>query len=310
MGAVDVVVALLVAVTLVNTYIEGGTPWMGLVFLAMGLCRGFLVAAGRGVAAAARRGWGRAAPAARRVGRLLVGCRRVAVPAVQRARLDLIGRPCDAADLRDHLLREGISRQVVDVLMSVPRDRFVPAGLRFRAWEDHAMAIGHGQTISQPTVVALMTEAAAVGPGDHVLDVGTGSGYQAAVLAACGARVHSIERLAALSDRARVRLAELGYDVDVRCGDGTAGLAEEAPFDAIVVAAATPTVPPALLDQLREPGEGRRGGRLVIPIGEPSAWFGGQELVVLERVAEGVTRRKLLDVVFVPLVWEPTGTGQ
>jgi protein-L-isoaspartate(D-aspartate) O-methyltransferase len=115
--------------------------------------------------------------------------------------------------------------------------------------------------------------------------------------------VHSIERLAALSDRACVTLAELGYDVDVRCGDGTAGLPEEAPFDAIVVAAATPTVPPALVDQLRAPGDGRRGGRLVIPIGAPSTRFGGQELVVLERVGEGVTRRKLLDVVFVPLVW-------
>ena len=113
-----------------------------------------------------------------------------------------------AADLREHLLREGISRRVVDVLMSVPRDRFVPPGMAYRAWEDHAMAIGHGQTISQPTVVALMTEAAAVGPGDHVLDVGTGSGYQAAVLAACGARVHSIERLAALADRARATEGE------------------------------------------------------------------------------------------------------
>jgi protein-L-isoaspartate(D-aspartate) O-methyltransferase len=215
-----------------------------------------------------------------------------------------------AADLREHLLREGINRQVVDVLMSVPRDRFVPTGLQYRAWEDHAMSIGLGQTISQPTVVALMTEAAAVGPGDHVLDVGTGSGYQAAVLAACGARVHSVERLAALSDRARVTLAALGYDVDVRCGDGSAGLPAEAPFDAIVVAAATPTVPPALLDQLRAPGEGRRGGRLVIPLGEPSAWFGGQELVVFERVPEGVSRRKLLDVVFVPLVWDADGRGQ
>jgi protein-L-isoaspartate(D-aspartate) O-methyltransferase len=215
-----------------------------------------------------------------------------------------------AADLREHLLREGISRRVVDVLMSVPRDRFVPTGLQFRAWEDHAMSIGHGQTISQPTVVAMMTEAAAVGPGDHVLDVGTGSGYQAAVLAACGAQVHSIERLAALSDRARVTLMALGYDVDVSCGDGSAGLPGEAPFDAIVVAAATPTVPPALLDQLRAPGEGRRGGRLVIPLGEPSAWFGGQELVVFERVPEGVSRRKLLDVVFVPLVWDAPDRGQ
>ncbi len=215
-----------------------------------------------------------------------------------------------AADLREHLLREGLSRQVVDVLMSVPRDRFVPAELGFRAWEDHAMSIGHGQTISQPTVVALMTEAAAVWPGDHVLDVGTGSGYQAAVLAACGARVHSIERLAQLSDRARVTLAELGYDVDVRCGDGSAGLLAAAPFDAIVVAAATPTVPPALVEQLRPPVEGRRGGRLVIPLGEPSGWFGGQELVVFERVPDGISRRKLLDVVFVPLVWEPDGTGE
>jgi len=171
------------------------------------------------------------------------------------------------------------------------------------------MAIGHGQTISQPTVVAMMTEAADVVSGDSVLDVGTGSGYQAAVLAACGARVHSIERLAALSDRARATLADLGYDVDVRCGDGTAGMPEEAPFDAIVVAAATPTVPPALVDQLRAPGGGRRGGRLVIPIGGPSTWCGGQELVVLERVAEGVTRRKLLDVVFVPLVWPVTGSA-
>jgi protein-L-isoaspartate(D-aspartate) O-methyltransferase len=209
-----------------------------------------------------------------------------------------------AADLREHLLREGISRRVVDAMMSVPRDRFVPSGLAFRAWEDHAMSIGHGQTISQPTVVALMTEAADVGPGDHVLDVGTGSGYQAAVLAACGARVHAVERLEPLADRARARLADLGYDVDVSCGDGSAGLPAEAPFDAIVVAAATRTVPPALVTQLRAPGEGVRGGRLVLPLGEPSAWFGGQELVVLERVPDGVSRRKLLDVVFVPLVWD------
>lgn len=210
----------------------------------------------------------------------------------------------DAADLRDHLLREGISRRIVEAMMSVPRDRFVPAGLSFRAWEDHAMAIGHGQTISQPTVVALMTEAAAAGPGDQVLDVGTGSGYQAAVLAACGARVHSIERLPVLADRARATLAGLGYDVAVTCGDGSAGLPEQAPFDAVVVAAATPTVPPALVEQLRAPGPGRRGGRLVIPIGEPSAWFGGQELMLLERVADGLARRKLLDVLFVPLVWD------
>ncbi len=214
----------------------------------------------------------------------------------------------DAAGLRDLLLREGISPRVVDAMMTVPRDRFVPPGMRWHAWEDRAMSIGLGQTISQPTVVAVMTEAAAAGPGDHVLDVGTGSGYQAAVLAACGARVRSIERLPALADAARSRLAELGFDVDVHCGDGSAGLPDRAPFDAIVVAAATPMIPPALLDQLRAPGAGTRGGRLVIPVGEPSAWYGGQQLEVLERVAGATSRRALLDVVFVPLVWTP-GTG-
>ena len=213
----------------------------------------------------------------------------------------------DALDLRDVLLGEGLSRRVVDALISVPRDRFVPWHQRFRAWEDHAMPIGHGQTISQPTVVAVMTEAAAVGPGARVLDVGTGSGYQAAVLAACGATVYSIERIPALADDARARLAGLGLDVVVTCGDGSAGHAECAPYDAIVVAAATPTIPPALVGQLRQPAEGRRGGRLVIPVGDPAARFGGQELVVLEQMAEGVTRRKLLDVVFVPLVWGGDG---
>jgi protein-L-isoaspartate(D-aspartate) O-methyltransferase len=208
----------------------------------------------------------------------------------------------DAADLRDVLLRNGVSRRVVDVMMTVPRDRFVPREMRVQAWADHAMSIGHGQTISQPTVVAIMTQAAAVGPGDVVLDVGTGSGYQAAVLAACGATVHSIERIPVLAERARAVLAELGVDVSVSVGDGAAGLPELAPFDAVVVAAATPVIPPALVEQLRAPGEGRRGGRLILPLGEPSGWFGGQELIVVERTAQGLDRRKLLDVVFVPLV--------
>jgi protein-L-isoaspartate(D-aspartate) O-methyltransferase len=208
----------------------------------------------------------------------------------------------DAADLRDRLLGQGISRRIVDIVVSVPRDRFVPRELRVRAWEDHALPIGHGQTISQPTVVAVMTEAAAVGPGDTVLDVGTGSGYQAAILAATGARVHAIERIPALADAARERLAALGYDVDLHIGDGTRGLPELAPFDAIVVAAATPSIPPALTDQLRLPEATRRGGRLVIPVGEPGGWLGSQELLLIERTTEGLHRRKLLDVVFVPLV--------
>jgi protein-L-isoaspartate(D-aspartate) O-methyltransferase len=208
----------------------------------------------------------------------------------------------DAAALRAHLLQQGIARRVVDAMMSVPRDRFVPKEMRAYAWDDHAMPIGHGQTISQPTVVAVMTEAADVGPGDTVLDVGTGSGYQAAVLAACGARVHSVERIPALARDARQRLAALGLDVSVTVGDGTAGLPDRAPFDAIVVAAATPRTPPALLGQMRPPGDMRPGGRLVIPLGEPSGRFSGQELMVLQRTADGLARRKLLDVVFVPLV--------
>jgi protein-L-isoaspartate(D-aspartate) O-methyltransferase len=207
----------------------------------------------------------------------------------------------DALDLRDLLLGEGIARRIVDAVVSVPRDRFVPGGMVVSAWADHAMPIGHGQTISQPTVVAVMTEAAGVGPGDVVLDVGTGSGYQAAVLAACGAEVHSIERIPELAARARPLLAELGYAVDVTVGDGTRGLPAHAPYDAIVVAAATPAVPEPLLDQLRAPDGDRRGGRLVIPVGG-QAWFGSQELLLIERGADGLRRRKLLDVVFVPLV--------
>ena len=205
-------------------------------------------------------------------------------------------------DLREHLLGQGISRRVVEAMMTVPRDRFVPSGVRFRAWEDHAMSIGHGQTISQPTVVAVMIQAAEIRPGDHVLDVGTGSGYQAAVLAACGARVHSVERIPELADRARATLADLALDVDVTCGDGAQGLVQEAPFDAILVAAATPTVPPTLIDQLRRPRPGERGGRLVVPVGRPGAGF-SQELVVLWREESGIARQKLLDVVFVPLIW-------
>lgn len=205
-------------------------------------------------------------------------------------------------DLAERLLAQGLSSRVVSAMMTVPRDRFLPARLRHQAWEDHAVGIGHDQTISQPTVVAMMTEAADVRPGDTVLDVGTGSGYQAAVLAALGARVYSIERIPELAERARRTLADLALEVQVTCADGTAGLPSVAPFDAIVVAAATPDVPPDLEAQLREPGPEARGGRLVIPVGR-SARGGSQELVVLTRQAAGVVRRKLLDVVFVPLIW-------
>ena len=213
----------------------------------------------------------------------------------------------DAAGLGELLLREGINPEVVAAMMRVPRDRFVPHDLRARAWENTALPLRDGQTISQPSVVAVMTQAVAVGPGDRVLDVGTGSGYQAAVLAACGARVHSIERIPALAEAARRTLAALGVEVAVHVGDGSLGLPTEAPFDAIVVAAAARAVPPALVQQLAPPTAGRRGGRLVLPIGPPADRSTGQELVLLERTADGVSRRALLKVLFVPLVSQGQG---
>ncbi len=206
--------------------------------------------------------------------------------------------------LRRRLLGQGISPRVVAAMLRVPRDRFVSGEARYQAWEDHAMSIGAGQTISQPTVVAIMTEAADVRPGDRVLDVGTGSGYQAAVLVSCGAQVVGVERIPQLAARARATLADLGMPVPVECADGSAGLPDRAPFDAIVVAAATPRIPPELLRQLRTPGQGHRGGRLVIPLGQNPPVPGGQQLMLVERGAEGYTHRRLLDVVFVPLVWD------
>lgn len=207
-----------------------------------------------------------------------------------------------AEQLWAQLRRQGIPERVIAAMAAVPRDAFVPPDLRWQAWDDHALPIGEGQTISQPTVVALMTQAVDVGPGDVVLDVGTGSGYQAAVLAACGARVIGIERIPSLADRARRALASLGLDVRVHVGDGALGLPEEAPFDAIVVAAAADDVPPALPAQLRAPGPGHRGGRLVVPVRHRSRWPGVQKLVLIERMHDDDVEHELLDVVFVPLI--------
>lgn len=178
-------------------------------------------------------------------------------------------------------------------LRAVPRHEFVPPAWRFLAYADEALPIGHEQTISQPTIVGIMTEAIRPRPGLRVLEVGTGSGYQAAVLAAAGCRVHSIELLAPLADSARARLARLGYPVEVRCGDGYAGWPEAAPFDAILVTAAPERVPAPLLAQLAP------GGRLVAPVGPEG---GVQELRLLEKDARGRVRAtKLLPVRFVPM---------
>ncbi len=161
----------------------------------------------------------------------------------------------------DTLRRGGIrDERVLEAMTTVPRPLFVPARARDEAYADRALAIDCGQTISQPLIVAAVVQALEIRPGDRVLDIGTGSGYQAAVLAASGAHVFGIERVAELAETARLRLREAGFEVPVHVGDGSRGLPDEAPFDAIAVAAAAPWLPPALPRQLRE------GGRLVIPL--------------------------------------------
>jgi len=182
--------------------------------------------------------------------------------------------------------------EVLRAMRAVPRHLFVPEEIRERAYEDHALPIGRGQTISQPYVVAAMTEALRVEKGMKVLEIGTGSGYQAAVLAELGARVFSIEIIPELARSARATLEKLGYtSVKVIEGDGYRGLPEEAPFDRIIVTAAPPDVPQALKDQLAV------GGRIVIPVGSPE-----QDLIVLEKTEAGFTRTYLFPVRFVPMV--------
>ena len=177
----------------------------------------------------------------------------------------------------------------------VPRHDFLPADLRNLAYANHPLSIGHGQTISQPYIVALMTEMLDLAPGARVLEVGTGSGYQAAVLAQLAAQVYSVELIPELHHAAAERLARLGFgNVICRLGDGALGWPEEAPFDAIIVTAAASAIPPALVAQLKP------GGRMVIPVGE--TWF-GQELLLVTKDPDGtVQNRKLLGVAFVPLV--------
>jgi protein-L-isoaspartate(D-aspartate) O-methyltransferase len=184
--------------------------------------------------------------------------------------------------------------RVLDAIRTVPREAFVPRGLRSRAYENVALPIGHQQTISQPLVVARMTELLRLAPDDRVLDVGTGSGYHAAVLARLAAHVWSVERHRALSEQAVAQLARAGVgNVTLVVGDGARGLPDEAPFDAINVAAAVwPEIPPALERQLVP------GGRLVAPVGAS-----GQQLVLVERPEDGELRRTALDPVrFVPLI--------
>ena len=190
----------------------------------------------------------------------------------------------------DHL-----SAEVEAALRAVPRDAFVPEQERAAAYANIPLPIGKSQTISQPFIVALMTELLAVKPRDRVLEIGTGSGYQAAVLSTLAGRVYSLERIASLAQDAAARLARMGYrNVTVRQGDGYQGWPEQGPFDAIMVTAAAPMIPQALVEQLKA------GGRLLIPVG---AQWGPQQLMLVTKSARGeVEMRKVLDVAFVPLV--------
>jgi protein-L-isoaspartate(D-aspartate) O-methyltransferase len=177
-------------------------------------------------------------------------------------------------------------------MREVPRDRFVPGSSRGDAYKDRPLPIGEGQTISQPYMVARICEALRLTGGERVLDVGTGSGYQAAVLAELGAEVVTIERIPELAEQARASLAEAGYDVEVRVGDGTLGVPELAPFDAIAVAAAAPAFPETLYEQLRP------RGRLVVPVGSPRV----QRLELIVRSPEGPAVVHSVPCRFVPLV--------
>jgi protein-L-isoaspartate(D-aspartate) O-methyltransferase len=200
----------------------------------------------------------------------------------ERARRHMVESQIAARGVRDP--------RVLDALRTVPRHAFVAEPYTERAYDDSALPIEAGQTISQPYIVALMSELADVSPGDKLLEIGTGSGYQAAVLAALGADVYSIEIDGGLAATARQRLHALGYAVSVRHSDGYAGWPDAAPFAAILVTAAAPSVPEPLREQLAV------GGRLVIPVGD-----GFQDLLVITRTATGYTQKKVLPVRFVPM---------
>ncbi len=206
-----------------------------------------------------------------------------AQPIQARDRMRMVERQLANRDIRDP--------QVLAAMGRVPRHRFVPVEQRRSAYEDRALPIGYRQTISQPYIVAYMTQALQITPDARVLEVGTGSGYQAAILSEVAAKVYTIEIVPELANRARETLSELGHaNVEVRLGDGYEGWEDEAPFDAIMVTAAPDHVPAPLIEQLAP------GGRLIIPVGENR-----QSLTLVTRTPTGIIRKNLLPVLFVPM---------
>lgn len=203
--------------------------------------------------------------------------------------------------VENQIIARGVrDRRVIEALRSIPRHLFVPASTIERAYSDTPLPIGEGQTISQPYMVAWMIELLRLQGDEKVLEVGTGSGYQAAILAKLCREVYTIERIKSLAETARERLDKLGIkNVHIIVGDGSTGLPEYAPYDGIIVAAGTPRIPPALLEQLAE------GGRLVIPVGSSTL----QMLTVLEKKNGKIRKREEGSCVFVPLVgvqgWSP-----
>jgi protein-L-isoaspartate(D-aspartate) O-methyltransferase len=215
---------------------------------------------------------------------------------MQRAPADTRSRRMEMVE--QQIRQRGVSdERVLEAMRTVPRERFVPADQTDRAYDDSPLPIGFSQTISQPYIVAHMTEALGVLPGHTVLEVGTGSGYQAAVLGRLGGEVYTIEIVPELASRAQSVLKELGYsNVHVRAGDGYGGWPEQAPFDRIMVTAAPDEIPQPLLDQLAP------GGRLVIPVGEQGAT---QWMTVVEKSERGLVERRTIPVQFVPFTRRP-----
>lgn len=230
---------------------------------------------------------------------LLASSSALAQEATEAARNEMIAAIEDHARSAPGALEDGtIDSAVLDAMRQVPRDAFVPEEVKAFAYEDTPLPIGYSQTISQPFIVALMTDLLDVGPGDTVLEIGTGSGYQAAVLSPLVDRVYSIEIVPELGERAAGTLEEQGFEnVETRVADGYYGWPEATPFDGIVVTAAAGQIPPPLVEQL-EPG-----GKMIIPIGTP---FSAQMLMLIEKQEDGsITTRQILPVQFVPF----TGAG-